>query len=207
MPVVTGIKRQKRSDTKVNVYLDGKYTFVLSDLELSTSGLRVGQELSAEEVLELKSRSEIDGVYSKAVRFVGIRPRSRREVVDYLRRKGVDDEIAVGVLGRLERVGLLNDEAFAASWVSNRQLLRPRSRRRLEQELSSKGVSRDDIEVALGELEPEQELESLALLIERKQRLPQYRDAEKLMGYLARQGYSYELIKKALEKLSGRSDE
>jgi regulatory protein len=207
MPVVSDIRRQKRSDTKVNVYLDGKYAFALSDLELSMSGLRVGQELSHGEVTEFLGRSVVEGAYSKAVRFVGVRPRSRQEVEGYLRRNGVAEDVAGGVVERLERVGLLNDAAFATSWVANRQLLRPRSRRRLEQELIGKGVSKDDIQEALSELGGDEELESLVVLAERKQRLQQYREPERLMAYLARQGYSYELIKKALENLAGRSDE
>jgi hypothetical protein len=40
-------------------------------------------------------------------------------------------------------------------------------------------------------------------LIERKRRLPQYQVPEKLLGYLGRQGYPYNLIKEALERLDG----
>src|SRR6266403_4664714 len=145
MPFVTDIKRQKRSELRYNVYLDGKYAFALTDLELSTSGLRIGQELSTEAVEEHQRQAESDGAYSMAIRFLAIRVRSRREMLDYLVRKGASDEDAQLTIQRLEGAGLINDRAFAAGWVANRQLLRPRSRRRLEQELMAKGLSRDDI--------------------------------------------------------------
>jgi regulatory protein len=96
---------------------------------------------------------------------------------------------------------LLNDSQFASSWIANRQALRPRSRRMLTQELMAKGVSREDISAAMGGLDGDSEVETLMGVIERKRQLPQYREPEKLMGYLARQGYSYEVIKKALERL------
>ena len=206
MPIVTALKRQKRSDTRVNVYLDGAYTFALPDLELSLSGLRVGSELSDEQVAEYRSRAEDEGAYARAVRFMAVRPRSRREVEDYLARKMVAPDVIQEIVGRLMRVGLLDDRAFAESWVANRQLLRPRSRRRLEQELASKGLARDDIQAALEGLEGEAELKSLIEVVEKKQRLPQYHEPQRLVGYLARQGYGYELIKRALEEVSKRSD-
>lgn len=207
MPVITDIKQQKRSELKYNVYLDGKYAFALSDLDLSTSGLRIGRELSEEEVATYQDQAETNGVYARAINYIAVRPRSQREVVDYLKRKEASDEVIGVTIERLQRIGLLNDRNFAASWVANRQLLRPRSKRRLEQELLAKGVARDDIQIALNDLDGDSELVSLIETIEKKQRSPQYQDGTKLMGYLARQGYTYERIKKALEIMSERSSE
>jgi regulatory protein len=207
VPVITDIKRQKRSELRFNVYLDGKYAFALGDLELSLSGLRIGHELSREEAAQFQDQAEVEGVYSRAVRYIAVRPRSRWEVMDYLRRKEVPEGAATAAVERLEHAGLLNDQAFAASWVANRQLLRPRSRRRLEQELAAKGVARGDIQAALDELGEDDEMAALIEMAEKKRRLPQYQDEAKIMGYLARQGYPYERIKKALKIISERSSE
>lgn len=155
---------------------------------------------------ERPEQSEPDRAYAQAIRFVEVRSRSRREMLDYLARKGWAEEVSEGVVGRLEHIGLINDNQFAVNWIANRQLLRPRSRRRLEQELVAKGVPREDIHAALEELGQDEELEVLVELVMKKQRLPQYRTPGKLMGYLSRQGYSYELIKKALDQLSQRFD-
>jgi SOS response regulatory protein OraA/RecX len=64
-----------------------------------------------------------------------------------------------------------------------------------------KGVERGTIEEALRELDGDTELDTLVALIERKQRLPQYSEREKLMAYFARQGYGYDVIKRALERV------
>jgi regulatory protein len=207
MPLVTDIKKQQRTKLRFNVYLDGKYVFALTDLELSVSGLRIGQELSEREVAEFQFQAERDSIYGKAVRFISVRPRSRREVEDYLGRKAAPLEAARAVIARLEQIGLINDREFAAVWVANRRLLRPRSRRQLEQELAAKGVARADVEAALTEVGQEVEFSSLVEVAKKKARLPQYRAPEKLMGYLARQGYQYDVIKKALEIAYERSDD
>jgi regulatory protein len=155
---------------------------------------------------EQSEQTESDRAYAQAIRFLEVRPRSRYEIVSYLTRKGWTEAVSVEVVGRVERIGLINDREFAINWIANRQLLRPRSRRRLEQELIAKGVARDDIRVALEGLEQDDELKTLIEVATKKQRLPQYQTPEKLVGYLSRQGYSYELIKKALEQLSQRFD-
>lgn len=201
MPIVTGIKQQKRSSGRFSIYLDNTFAFGLSDLDLSTSGLKVGRELTEQEVAAFERDSEAGKAYERALRFLGYRSRSRMEMRDYLLKKEVAEELVGEVLERLEGQKYLDDREFARRWIADRQLLRPRSRRRLEQELMAKGVSRDDIREALSEFGGDLELEALVELAAKKVRLSQYSDPQKLMGYLGRQGYSYDLIKKALERL------
>jgi len=206
MPVITDIKQQKRSKGRFSVYVDGQYSFALSDMDLGLSGLRVGQELATQEIEAFKAGDEESKAYNKSIRYLSVRARSVKEVRDYLVRKGVDEGLIGVVVERLERAGLLNDRDFAAAWVTDRQLLRPRSRRRLEQELMVKGVSSENIGAVMGELGQEDELQSLMAVIEKKRRLAQYQEQDKLIGYLARQGYKYDLIKKALEGLDSGAD-
>ncbi|MEV4259258.1 regulatory protein RecX, partial [Spirillospora sp. NPDC049652] len=47
-------------------------------------------------------------------------PRTRAQLADALRRKDIPDEVAEHVLGRFTDVGLIDDEAFAQSWVRSR---------------------------------------------------------------------------------------
>jgi regulatory protein len=201
VPVVTDIKKQKRSDTRYSVYLNGEYAFALSDLDLSTSGLRVGQELSDTQVAQHIESASGAKAYGLALRYLGLRPRSVREMRDYLRRKDVAPGDIESAVARLLQAGLLDDLEFARSWVRSRQALRPRSSRMLQQELAAKGVSRDDAAEAIGELDEDSQLDTLVEVMQRKRRLPQYATAEKLLGYFARQGYPYDQLKKALERL------
>jgi regulatory protein len=201
MPFITEIKLLKRSDDRFSVCVDGEYAFALSSLDLSGSSLRVGQEITVAELEHYRVQSDESQAYNLAVRFLSYRPRSKREINDHLGRKGCTGEQVASVTDRLERAGLLNDKAFSAAWIANRQALRPRSKRQLEHELMAKGVARDDISGALQEIDGESELELLVAVAERKRQMPQYREPSKLIGYLARQGYTYDLIKKALERL------
>jgi regulatory protein len=201
MPVITDIKQQKRTETRYSIYLDDTYGFSLSDLELSGSSLRVGQELSEQEVQAWQEQSVEAKAYHLALGYVSYRPRSRREMSDYLRRKDYAPEAIERVIQRLEEYRFIDDVEFAAAWIRHRQSLRPRSRRALETELLQKGVDRDVIRAALSKLGDEGQEQMLIDLVAKKRQQSRYQDPDKLMQYLVRQGFSYDQIKKALARL------
>jgi regulatory protein len=119
--------------------------------------------------------------------------KSRRELADALAAKDVPDDVATRVLDRFERVGLVDDAAFADTWVRSRQASRGLSRRALSHELRRKGVSDDVISESLEQVDAETEREAAAALVARK--LPSTRGLERarrtrrLVGMLARKGY------------------
>lgn len=201
MSVVTDIKRQRRvGSTRFNIFIDGTYAFTISDLDLSMSGLRSGQELSQAEIEKFSLAANEAKAYALALRYLGIRLRSRREILDYLKRKDCDPGDIEAALERLEGLELVDDMKFAHAWIADRMAVRPRSRMRLSQELAAKGVARDVVDTALQELEPDAEVATLRALIERKKRSSGYKDEKKLLGYLQRQGYRWSLIQEAMQE-------
>jgi regulatory protein len=120
-------------------------------------------------------------------------PRSRQELRDKLAKKDVPDELATRLLDRFTEVGLVDDEAFARSWVESRQRSRGLARRALAQELRRKGVDDDTARLALDDLEPEQEEQAARLLVRKKLRslrgVDQVTATRRLAGLLARKGY------------------
>ena len=92
------------------------------------------------------------------------RARSRKELGDKLASKQVPDEIATRLLDRFEEVGLVDDDAFARSWVSQRQSAdgggKGLARRALAQELRRKGVDDETAREALDDVDPGAEEES-----------------------------------------------
>lgn len=198
MPVeITKIQAQVKSKGRYSVFIDNKFAFGISELALINSGLRAGQRLNAEEVESLKHESDIDKLYHRALELIVRRPRSRWEINDYLRRKKVDSDTAAEIISRLEAKDYIDDLNFSRSWITNRRLLKPTSRRKLYMELKQKRVDEEYIRQALEEDEVS-DREVLAQEIDKKRRQSRYQDNNKLMQYLARQGYGYEDIKDAL---------
>jgi regulatory protein len=133
--------------------------------------------------------------------------RSRSELATRLAKKGVPDEVAERLLTRFEEVGLVDDSAFARSWVQSRQPGRGLARRALAQELRRKGIDDETARAALDEVDPDDEVAAARTLVRRKLRTTGQLDRNtairRLAGMLARKGYppsvAFRVVKEELE--------
>jgi regulatory protein len=194
---ITAIKQQVKRADRYSIYGDGKYLFSFSESELLSSGIKIGQELDESNLNELKGKAVLDKAYDRSLNLISHRLRSEWELRDYLKRKDYDEDVQEATVSRLRDRGYINDAEFARRWVENRRLLKATSKRRLAQELRQKRISDEIINQTL-EADETDELEVLKDLVERKRKQTKYQDDLKLMQYLARQGFSYDLIKTAL---------
>lgn len=206
---ITGISEQKKDKNRINVMVDGVYRFSLDIAQYGELGIRIGKEYTDDELIELETESQFGKVYARALEYCLMRPHSTREVGDYLYRKtrdtrtktggikkGVSSDITDRVLKRLQNRGYVDDEKFARFWIENRNLKKGVSRRKLQAELRAKGVDGQIIERELAATERGDESEIQKIIAKKR---PRYSDDQKLMQYLARQGFSYDDIKQALE--------
>jgi regulatory protein len=197
---ITQIRQQVKQTDRYSIYIDGKYAFSLSAPALLESQLVRGQQLSQEELKTWEYQSSEDKVSNRALRYAALRPHSRWEMETYLKRKTTSPALIQKILNKLTAISFLNDLEFARSWVANRRLLRPTSKRKLQQELRAKRVDDEVIDQVLTEDETT-ELDVLRQLVAKKRQLTKYRvDNLKLMQYLANQGFNYGDIKNVLEE-------
>ena len=192
---ITAIKEQVKRKQRYSVFVDEKYAFSLSEGALVAQRLAPGQEIDAKRLAELKEAAGFDKGFGQTLRYIVIRPRSEGELHDYFRRKAIDEAMAAAIMDKLRNLDLVDDLAFARAWVDNRRLLKSTSRRRLKLELRQKKISDDIIQQVLEEDQVD-EREALRELVAKKRN--RYPDDQKLMQYLARQGFSYDDIKAVL---------
>ncbi len=179
------------------MYVDGAYAFSLSAEALLETEYITGQELSGVELAEAKAQSQVDKAYNLALAYVARRMRSRGELQDYFRRKQYDPALGDQIIAKLVRLGFVDDTEFARRWVENRRLLRAMSTKRLRLELRTKHIADSIIRQVLADDETD-ERQLLHGLVEKKRRQTRYQDDQKLIAYLARQGFNYDDIKDAL---------
>ncbi|HET8884052.1 MAG TPA: RecX family transcriptional regulator [Candidatus Saccharimonadales bacterium] len=209
---ITAITAQQKDKNRVNIMVDGKYRFSLDIFQYADLGIKIGKEYSDEELNLLETESQFGKVYARALEYCLMRPHSGREVRDYLYRKtrdtkvktktgelknkpGVAPQITQRVFDRLVEKGYIDDEKFTRYWVENRNLTKGASRRKLQAELRAKGVESDIIERYLTESLRSDQEELVKIIAKKRSRYP---DNQKLMQYLARQGFSFDDIKQAL---------
>ena len=191
---ITDLKQGVKNPNRVNVFVDNEFAFSLDVAQVVDYKVKVGREISKEEFDELKNASEFGKLYQRALEWVLIRPRSERETRDYLRRRR--PELCEDVICRLRSHGYLDDRKFAAWWVENRFVNKGVSAKRLRMELMKKGVSKEIIDDVL-EGSERNDADEIRKIIKKKR--ARY-DDKKLMEYLARQGFSYDLIKELINE-------
>jgi regulatory protein len=90
-------------------------------------------------------------VLEAAARFLEVRSRSVYEVRRRLGGAGYRPELVDGAIARMTELGMLDDETFARAWVESRDRARPRGERAIREELRTKGIDRETIDLVLGE--------------------------------------------------------
>ena len=136
------------------------------------------------------------------LRKLSAQARTRAELSKALASKQVPAAAAEAVLDRMEEVGLVDDAEFAREWVQSRQQRRHLSKTALRRELSGKGVDRDQIDLALDQVDAGDELRAARSLAAKKERStagldPQVR-CRRLAGMLGRRGFSPGVISQVL---------
>lgn len=211
---ITDISLQAKNPDRVNISIDGKYRFSLDVYQFSELGLKIGRELSDEELAGFEQESQFGKLYSRTLEYCLMRPHSAKEIKDYLWRKtratkfksrtgeikdrdGVSQDVADRVYRRLQDRGYVDDEKFARFWVDNRNQTKGASRKKLTMELRAKGVEISVIDQALSSTE-RNEQDELTKVISKKS--SKYQDERRLIEYLMRQGFRYDDIIDALSQ-------
>lgn len=193
---ITGLKQGVRNPDRVNVYVDSKFSFSLDISQVVDFGIKVGLLISAEQLEKFKKASEFGKLYQRTLEWVLLRPRSIRETNDYLYKKifekKLDKNYIDRIIEKLKSKKYLDDVRFAEYYVENRFVKKGVSIKRLKMELLKKGVSKEIIEEVLAGSERNDEEELKKIILKKRSKYP---DDNKLIQYLCRQGFQYDLVR------------
>jgi regulatory protein len=139
------------------------------------------------------------------LRLLTIRARSRSELAEALATRDVPEDAATRVLDRFVEVGLIDDAALAAGLAGAQHRERGLARRAVAAKLRQRGLV-DELDTALTGIDGDSERARARELVDRRRRalagLPPDVQARRLVGLLARKGYSsgmsYAVVREAL---------
>lgn len=144
--------------------------------------------------------------YNLTLRFLSFRPRSKKEIKEYLNRKKVDLAVINKIVEKLEGYNFLDDEEFTKWWIEQRTNFKSRSIRLIKLELKQKGIPNELIEDIIQDssLIIQNDLERAKTIVEKKidkyKGLSKYEIYKKLGGILTRRGFDYETIKRSIDE-------
>lgn len=225
---ITALSAQVRNPDRVNVSVDGKYKFSLDISQVIDLGVKIGNEYDEAELAELEIESQFGKLYARALEYCLVRPRSGREMRDYLYRKTLSkkylkkDSQKGSSFNRVEKsANRIVEIAGASPEVTARVFDRLVEKGHIDDEKFArwwvenrnvrKGASRRKLQAELqakgmpsdiinGVIEESdrEDSDELAKIIAKKRH--KYSDDQKFMQYLARQGFSYDDIKAVLQE-------
>lgn len=156
--------------------------------------------------MKTKQNNTPDTAFNKALKFLSYRQRSTKEVYDYLKKKEYSEESINETIQKLNEYKFLNDEEFARTFTNSRQI-KGKSKRTIAFELKLRGINRETAEQTLDS--SQDDLKTAKEYIEK--RIHQFENLEpekrkkRIISRLQARGYSWDVIKKLLEKINTTS--
>lgn len=201
--IITRLQAQNKT---IALYLDGDFACSLSFETVLKHRLRKGLQITDVQLKQLQSESGLTRWRDKALNFISIRPRSKKELIEYFRRLGADESIRDIIVADLSEKKIIDDLEFTRWFVLQRDQFRPKGRRVLELELRSKGIAPEVIKEALNHKDKDSELIQAQTLINKKlkvwSRYPALKLRNKIQGYLIRRGFSFDVTREVLKQVN-----
>lgn len=188
------------------VYIDGEPAMKLDTFTLEAEGVRPGMHITDEDLQELVQKSNAHRAGEKALYLLEYRSRTKKELTDRLREE-VPAELAEATAQRMEDLGLVNDEAYAADYARMLATRKQFAPRRIRQELAAKGIDKDVAEAAAAEVW-QNPREVIADFLDR--RFPVIADEKtrrRAVAALQRMGYGYDDIRAVLRDRAEMAEE
>lgn len=206
MPQVTEITLQKKQ-RRFNIFIDGQFAFGIGEYGLLDNKIKVGSTLTEEQIQKIITQDKSLKLFDLVSKFLGIRPRTEKEIKDYLARKIAQKEgikfnqalqspVLNSIVSKLRKYNYINDLDFAKWFISSRLKNKPKSIKFIKMELSKKGVNKDIYEDLFNNLTNESEVAKKAIekKIIRWKNLPEIEFKKKFFNFLSARGFSYETI-------------
>ncbi len=195
-----------RKGAKFAVSLDDGTSLLLSREVIIDFGLRKNDELSGDTVTSIMDAQLYRDAYYAAGRLLDYRMRTRSELDQRLLKKGYPEKVVAKVIGKMSELGLIDDSRFADAFIASKIAGKPIGKRELERGLREKGISKEAAQAAVLQVsDDDTQLELAIQAAKTKMRSlrkfePRKRQ-EKLVAFLARRGFDWDVIKKATRQI------
>lgn len=152
--IITKVSAQKRPG-RYNIFLDGKYAFSAGEKTVAEFVLLKGKELDSEQVERIRQFDADAKASDLAAHFLSYEPRTIFEVLQYLKKHEISDEVANSAVSQLNELGYLDDHQYAKLFIKNDLRVGSDGPKSLLRKLTQKGVdpeiSQTELDEVLGE--------------------------------------------------------
>lgn len=198
------ITRIEELDKKrVRIFIDGEFAFVLYKGELRRYQLEEGKEIETAEYKEIIGEVLPKRAKLRSMNLLKTRAYTERQLRDKLHQGEYPEDIIEEAVLYVKSFGYINDRQYAQDFAVYH--MENKSRRRIEQDLAAKGISRELIREVMEELaengEQPDETAMAKELLRKKNFNPQIatnKEKQKLSAFLYRKGFQTDTIRSVL---------
>lgn len=199
------MKIEKFTKNKNGMYLltlkNGNKVSIHEDLILKYQ-LLLSKELTEKLLDEIEKENKIYEIYNIALKYINTRLRSRKELKEYLLKKGFSEDNINNVIDMLSNQGYLNDNIYANSYVHDKMLMSNYGPNKIKGDLEKLGIKTEIIESSLSVFTEDIEKERIEKIITKQIRSNHNKGAivlkQKIQSNLLSLGYSAYLINQSL---------
>ena len=200
MPIVEKIEKSKHKQERVLVFLQGGDLLRITETELLRFGLCKGMVLTEEQISELQAAGIKSETRAAAARMASGRMLSKRELQNRLTKKGVEELEAAETADWLEKLGAVDDAAYAGTIVRHYGAM-GYGPARVRQELQRRGIPGELWAEAMTEMPPAREAIDGFIQSRLRGKRADAAAAKKISDALLRRGFSWSEVGPAIRAL------
>lgn len=204
MSEITSIEPQVKDKNRCNVYVDGKF---YCGIKLETAvkyRLKAGMKIDKSRLDEIQLETEKSQALDKAMTHLSASMKTERQIMEFLSKKGYTEAVIGYVMERLKYYNLVDDRAYCRAYIES---VKGKGKRALEADLLRRGADKNAVELALGEVE-ENEDEAFEILSKYlRGKTFDRQNLYKGFKYLLSKGYGADTAKSAISKMGGGDED
>lgn len=137
------VKYTRLASGKYKVLFDNKKELILYESVIIDTNLLYKKEITSEEYSNLISLNNYQDIYNKVIKYIGIRLRSKKEIIDYLKKMDLSIEVVDDILNKLITNKYIDDERFSQAYIKDKYNFSNNGPYKIVNELVKLGIDKD----------------------------------------------------------------
>ncbi len=191
------LKYKYLNKNKYKIFTD-KDEFILYEDVIIKHNILLKKEITQEEINKYLKENEQYEFYYKAIDFLKIRQRSKKEIEQYLSKNNICEKTKKNIIDSLEKNGYINDKIFCQSYINDQILLKNDGPLKIINNLKKIGIEENLINENIQIFTRELQEEKIKKYIDKQIKLNRNKSLlilkNKLLNNLILMGYEREYI-------------
>lgn len=146
-------KYESINNGQYKIYLsDGTILKINSDVIINNN-LLYKKEIDNTLLNKILKENDNANIYNKCVKYISVRLRSKKEIIDYLKKLNIDN--TADIIDKLTKNNLINDEVFTKAFIKDKINFTSYGTYRIRQELNKYNIDNEIIDKYINDIDEE----------------------------------------------------